>query len=60
MRITNAEFNVLVGDVVTTLNKFKVSKREQCEWLPVSCPMRQDIVGRRDPPLGKGGVNDEK
>lgn len=29
--VTNAEFNALVSDVVTTLNKFKVGKREQSE-----------------------------
>ena len=31
MRITKAEFDALGGDVVTTLNKFKVGKREQSE-----------------------------
>ena len=28
MGITNAEFDALVSDLFTTLNKFKVSKRE--------------------------------
>ena len=31
MGITNAEFDALVGDLVTTLNKFNVGKREQSE-----------------------------
>ena len=29
MGITNAEFDALVGDLITTLNKFKVGKRDQ-------------------------------
>ena len=47
MDITHAEFNALVGDMVTTLNKFTVGKREQSELLSVSSPMRQDIVEGR-------------
>ena len=31
MDITHAEFDALVGDPVTTLNKFTVGEREQSE-----------------------------
>jgi hemoglobin len=47
MDITNAEFNALVGDLITTLNKFTVGRREQSELLSVLSPMRQDTVERR-------------
>jgi hypothetical protein len=46
MGITNAEFNALVGDLTTTLNKFTVGRREQSELLSVLSPMGQDIVKR--------------
>jgi hemoglobin len=35
MGITNAEFDALIGDRVTTLNKCKVGEREQSELLSV-------------------------
>lgn len=44
MRITNAAFNALVGDLVKTLNKFKVPKGEQNELLGILGPLRKDIV----------------
>jgi len=47
MDITNAEFGGLVGDLVTTLNKFTVGRREQSELLSMLSPMRRDIVERR-------------
>ena len=47
MDSTIAEFDALVGDMVTTLNKFTVGKRERSELLSVSSPMRQDIVEGR-------------
>jgi hypothetical protein len=47
MDITIAEFDALVGDMVTTLNKFTGGKREQSELLSVSSPMWQDIVEGR-------------
>jgi len=47
MGITNAEFDALVGDLVTTMNKCKVGEREQFELLSVLSPMGQDIVERR-------------
>ena len=45
--ITHAEFNALVGDPVTTLNKCKVGERRQFKLLSVLSPMGQDIVQRR-------------
>ena len=47
MDITNAEFNALVGDLITTLIKFTVGRREQSELLSVLSRMRQDTVERR-------------
>ncbi|HEY3198665.1 MAG TPA: group 1 truncated hemoglobin [Nitrospirales bacterium] len=44
MRISNADFDALVGDLVATLNKFKVPEREKNELLSVLGPMRKDIV----------------
>ena len=44
MRITNADFDALVGDLVAALNKFKVPEREKNELLSVLGPMRKDIV----------------
>lgn len=42
--ITSAQFDALVGDLVKTLNKFKVPAREQNELLGILGPMKQDIV----------------
>jgi hemoglobin len=44
MGITNEQFDALVGDLVATLNKFKVPQREQKELLSVLGPMKKDIV----------------
>ncbi len=44
MGITSQEFDALVGDLVATLNKFKVPSREQNELLSVLGPMKKDIV----------------
>ena len=46
MGISNADFDALVGDLVATLNKFKVPDREKNELLSVLGPMRKDIVER--------------
>ena len=46
MGITSAEFDALVQDLVTTLNKFKVEEREKNELLSVLGPMKKDIVER--------------
>ena len=44
MGISNAEFDALVGDLVATLNKFKVPEREKNELLGALGPMKSDIV----------------
>lgn len=44
MRITGDEFDALVGDLVATLNKFKVGEREKNQLLSVLGPMKKDIV----------------
>ena len=46
MRITDAQFNALVEDLVKSLDKFKVPQREKDELLAVLGPMKPDIVGR--------------
>jgi len=44
LAITNEQFDALVGDLVTTLNKFNVPEREKKELLGALGPMRKDIV----------------
>ena len=44
MGITGAQFDALVEDLVTTLDKFKVPAREKNELLSVLGPMKSDIV----------------
>ena len=44
MGITGEEFDALVGDLVTTLNKFNVGEREKNELLGALGPMKKDIV----------------
>jgi len=44
--ITDADFNAMVGDLVKTLDKFKVPEREKNELLSLLSPMRPDIVGQ--------------
>jgi len=44
MGITSAQFDALVGDLVATLNKFKVGEPEKKELLGVLGPMKADIV----------------
>jgi hemoglobin len=46
MGVTNAHFDALVGDLVATLDKFKVPEQEKNELLAVLGPMRADIVER--------------
>ena len=46
MRISDAEFDALVGDLVKALDKFKVPEKEKGELLGVLGPMKGDIVGR--------------
>jgi hemoglobin len=42
--IRNADFDALVEDLVRSLNKFRVPRREQQELLALLGPMRRDIV----------------
>jgi hemoglobin len=44
MGISGEEFDALVGDLVATLNKFKVPEREKNELLGALGPMKKDIV----------------
>ena len=44
MKITTADFNALVEDLVASLNKFKVSETEKKELLGILGPMKKDIV----------------
>jgi hemoglobin len=44
MGVTKADFDALVGDLVATLNKFKVPEREKNELLGALAPMKKDIV----------------
>jgi len=44
MGIPSAAFDALVGDLVATLDKFKVGEREQKELLAALGPMKNDIV----------------
>jgi hemoglobin len=44
MGVTSAEFDALVGDLMATLNKFKVGEREKNELLGALGPMKSDIV----------------
>jgi hemoglobin len=44
MRITDADFNALVEDLVRSLNKFKVPAPEQQQLLGILGPLKGDIV----------------
>jgi hemoglobin len=44
LNISNADFGALVGDLVKTLDKFKVPAREKNELLGILGPMKGDIV----------------
>jgi hemoglobin len=44
MGVSSSDFDALVGDLVTTLNKFKVPEREKNELLGALGPMKGDIV----------------
>ena len=46
MKITDAEFNALVEDLVKSLDKFKVPAKEKNELLGALGGMKGDIVGR--------------
>ena len=44
MGVTGAAFDALVGDLVATLDKFKVGEREKKDLLGALGPMKKDIV----------------
>ena len=44
MGVTGAAFDALVGDLVATLDKFKVGEREKKDLLGALGPMKTDIV----------------
>jgi hemoglobin len=44
MGVSSSDFDALVGDLVATLNKFKVPEREKSELLGALGPMKSDIV----------------
>jgi hemoglobin len=46
MNISEGEFNALVGDLVKSLDKFKVPEKEKGELLSALGGMKSDIVGR--------------
>ena len=46
MKITEADFNALVEDLVKSLDKFKVGEREKNELLGALGGMKGDIVGQ--------------
>jgi hemoglobin len=46
MKVTDAEFDALVGDLKKTLDKFSVPQREQSELLSALGGMRGDIVNK--------------
>ena len=46
MGITNVYCDVLVGDLVATLDEFKIAEKEKNELLSVLGPMRKDIMER--------------
>ena len=46
MNISEAEFSALVGDLVKSLDKFKVPEKEKGELLTALGGMKGDIVGR--------------
>jgi hemoglobin len=46
MKITDADFNALVEDLVKSLDKFKVPAREKNELLAALGGMKRDIVGQ--------------
>ena len=52
MGVTAGEFDALVGDLVATLDQFKVSSAEQQALLGVLGPLRGDIVEVESPATG--------
>jgi hemoglobin len=52
MGVTGGEFDALVGDLVATLNDFKVPAADQQELLGILGPLRGDIVEVESPTTG--------
>ena len=52
MAVTKGEFDALVGDLVKTLDEFKVPDREQSELLAILGPLESDIVEVRSSEVG--------
>lgn len=46
MNIQEAEFNALVGDLITSLDKHNVPEQEKNDLLAILGPMQPDIVGQ--------------
>jgi hemoglobin len=46
MKITEAEWNATVEDLVKTLDKYKVPEKEKNDLLALLGPMKPDIVGQ--------------
>jgi hemoglobin len=44
MKITTADFNALVEDLVKALDTFNVPKQEKDELIAILAPMKKDIV----------------
>ena len=52
MGVTNGEFDALVGDLVATLDSFKVGKREQDELLGILGPLQGEIIEVKSTEVG--------
>jgi hemoglobin len=46
MKVTEAEWNATVEDLVKALNKYRIPAEEQQELLAALGPMKKDIVGQ--------------
>jgi hemoglobin len=46
MKVTEAEWNATVEDLVNALNKYRIPAKEQQELLAALGPMKKDIVGQ--------------
>lgn len=46
MKVTEAEWNATVEDLVKTLDKYKVAEKEKTDLLALLGPMKPDIVGQ--------------
>ena len=52
MGVTAGEFDALVGDLVATLDSYRVPAAEQRELIGILAPMRSDIVEVESPATG--------